>query len=152
MVQMRRNLSKAGPIKKQQVREALDRDRVRITQERELVLDGLMLMPGHFGAEDVVFALRKHGRRVSRATVYRTLDLLVHSGVLQRLGVDHGGWQYEVMQGRTPHAHLYCVKCGKLEDYVVPGLDDLHVRVRRETRFQPQHHVLRICGICEDCR
>ena len=152
MVQMRRNLSKAGPIKKQQVREALDRDRVRITQERELVLDGLMLMPGHFGAEDVVFALRKHGRRVSRATVYRTLDLLVHSGVLQRLGVDHGGWQYEVMQGRTPHAHLYCVKCGKLEDYVVPGLDDLHVRVQRETRFQPQHHVLRICGICEDCR
>jgi Fur family ferric uptake transcriptional regulator len=149
---MSRILNKAGPIRKRWVREALDRDRVRITQERELVLDGLMLMPGHFGAEDVVFALRKQGRRVSRATVYRTLDLLVESGAVQRLGVDRGGWQYEVMQGRTPHAHLYCVKCGKLEDYIVPGLDDLHARVKRETRFQPQHHVLRICGICEECQ
>jgi Fur family ferric uptake transcriptional regulator len=149
---MRRNLKKTLPIRKQRVREALDKDRVRLTQERELVLDGLMLMPGHFGAEDVVFTLRKQGRRVSRATVYRTLDLLVHSGVVQRLGVDRGGWQYEVMQGRRPHAHLYCVKCGKLEDFVVPELDALHARVQRESRFQPQHHVVRICGICEACQ
>ena len=135
-----------------QAREALARRRVRLTQERELVLDGVMAMGGHFGVEDLVFALRKGGRRVSRATVYRTLDLLVDAGLLQRLSADEGGWQYEVMQGRTAHAHLYCVRCGKLADYPVSGLEELHARVQRETKFKPQHHVLRICGICADCQ
>jgi Fur family ferric uptake transcriptional regulator len=137
---------------RRQAREALAGRRVRLTQERELVLDGVMAMAGHFGAEDLVFALRKGGHRVSRATVYRTLDLLVNAGLLQRLTVDEGGWQYEVMHGRAAHAHLYCVRCGKLVDYPVSGLDELHARVRRETNFQPQHHVLRICGICAECR
>jgi len=137
---------------RRQARAALAGRRVRLTQERELVLDGVMAMAGHFGAEDLVFGLRKAGHRVSRATVYRTLDLLVDVGVLQRLSVDEGGWQYEVMHGRTPHAHLYCVRCGKLVDYPVAELAALHARVRRETQFKPQHHVLRICGICVDCQ
>lgn len=150
---MRPDLKKPDALaRRRQAREALAGRRVRLTQERELVLDGVMAMGGHFGAEDLVFALRKGGRRVSRATVYRTLDLLVEAGLLQRLTMDEGGWQYEVMHGRTPHAHLYCVKCGKLMDYPVSGLDTLHARVQRETRFKPQHHVLRICGICEECQ
>jgi Fur family ferric uptake transcriptional regulator len=137
---------------RRQAREALAGRRVRLTHERELVLDGVMAMAGHFGAEDLVFALRQGGRRVSRATVYRTLDLLVDAGLLQRLSVDEGGWQYEVMHGRAAHAHLYCVKCGKLVDYPVAGLEELHARVQRETKFKPQHHVLRICGICDACQ
>ena len=91
---MRRNLkSEAFATKRQRAREALAPQRVCLTQERELVLDGLMAMPGHFGAEDLVFVLRKQGRRVSRATVYRTLDLLVGTGQLQRLSVGEGAWQ-----------------------------------------------------------
>ncbi len=150
---MRPNLKKPGTATRgRQIRESLTRRRVRLTQEREIVLDGLSAMAGHFGAEDLLFTLRKLGRRVSRATVYRTLDLLVHAGVIQRVSVDEGGWQYELMQGRKPHAHLYCVKCGKLADYPLAGLEDLPARVERETKFKPQHHLLRICGICGDCQ
>lgn len=150
---MRLHLKKTGTAKKRgRIREALASRRVRLTQERELVLDGVMAMAGHFGAEDLVFALRKQGRRVSRATVYRTLNLLAGCGLVQRLSVDEGGWQYEVMEGRKPHAHLYCVRCGKLIDYPVAGMEDLHARVQREAKFKAQHHVLRICGICEECQ
>lgn len=137
---------------RRRIRESLAGRQVRLTQERELILDGVMAAGGHFGAEDLVFVLRKQGRRVSRATVYRTLDLLVQTGVIQRVSVDEGGWQYEVMQGRKPHAHLYCVKCGKLMDYPVRGLEGLHTRVERETKFKPHHHLLRICGICRECQ
>jgi Fur family ferric uptake transcriptional regulator len=150
---MRLHLNKPGAARqRRQMREALTRRRLRLTRERELVLDGVMAMAGHFGAEELVFALRKQGRRVSRATVYRTLDLLVDSGMLQRVSVDEEGWKYEVMEGRRPHAHLYCVECGKLLDYPVAGLEDLHARVERETRFRARHHMLRICGVCEECQ
>lgn len=149
---MRRNLKSQASAARQHAREALKRRTVRLTRERELVLDRALGIAGHFGPEDVLFALRKQGRQVSRATVYRTLDLLVDSGVLQRVSVDRAGAQYEVMQGRTPHAHLYCVRCGKLEDFPVPALADLHNRVTRETKFQPHHHVVRVCGICEACQ
>ncbi len=122
----------------------------RRTRERELILDRLPTLPGHFSADDVVYALRRHG--VSRATVYRTLDLLVEQGLLQRVHLDARGARYEIIHNRAPHAHLYCLGCGRLSDYPLPLLLHLPERVRREQGFATEHLLFRICGYCRACR
>lgn len=122
----------------------------RRTRERELILDRLPSLPGHFSADDVFGALRRHG--VSRATVYRTLDLLVEQGVLQRVHLDDGGARFEIIHGRAPHAHLYCLSCGRLTDYPLPFLLQLPERVMRQKGFAAEHLLFRICGYCRDCR
>jgi Fur family ferric uptake transcriptional regulator len=122
------------------------------TRERELILDRLHSLPGHFSAEDLWLSLAHQGSRVSRATVYRTLDLLVDRGVLQRVHLDEQGARYELIQGREQHAHLYCLGCGKLEDFPMAALQKLPARVRVEKGFEPAHLLLRVCGTCARCQ
>ncbi|MFZ0334134.1 MAG: Fur family transcriptional regulator [Candidatus Acidiferrales bacterium] len=124
----------------------------RRTRERELIFDYVETLHGHFSADDLHFGLHHRGKRVSRATIYRTLDLLVDEGVLQRVPVDEGGFVYEHIHGRSQHAHLFCLACGKLVDYPMPMLGRLPQRVRQEAGFQMEHVLLRVCGYCKRCR
>ena len=124
----------------------------RRSRQCEIILDRLQTMPGHFTAEELWLSLVRRGPRVSRATVYRTLEMLVDRGVLQRVQLDERGAKYEVIQGRPQHAHLYCLGCAKLMDYRLPTLARLPERVRRTRGFEVAHLLLRICGYCESCR
>ncbi|MGH9602315.1 MAG: Fur family transcriptional regulator [Terriglobales bacterium] len=122
----------------------------RRTQERELILDFLPNLPGHFSAEDLLTGLKTAG--VSRATVYRTLDFLVSKGVLQRVHLGEEGARYELIAGRDRHAHLLCVGCGELSDYPLPLLKRLPGLVHRRRGFVVEHLLVRLCGYCRKCR
>ena len=122
----------------------------RRTAERELILDLLPHLPGHFSAEDVLRGVRAAG--VSRATVYRTLDFLAARGILQRVHLGEPGTRYEVIAGRDPHAHLLCLGCGELSDYPLPLLERLPESVRRRKGFAVEHLLVRLCGYCRKCR
>lgn len=124
----------------------------RRTRERELIFDFVETLHGHFSADDLFFGLHRRGQRVSRATVYRTLDLLVDRGMLQRVPMDQGGFLYEHIHGRKQHAHLYCLGCGRLTDYPMPSLGLIPGRVRRQAGFEAEHMLLRVCGYCKRCR
>ncbi|MGH9727826.1 MAG: Fur family transcriptional regulator [Candidatus Acidiferrales bacterium] len=124
----------------------------RRTRERELIFDFVETLRGHFSADDLLFGLHRRGRRVSRATVYRTLDLLVDHGMLQRVPVNQGGFLYEHIHGRAQHAHLYCLSCGGLVDYPLPSLGLIPRRVRRQAGFETEHMLVRVCGYCKRCR
>ncbi|HVA72129.1 MAG TPA: transcriptional repressor [Candidatus Limnocylindrales bacterium] len=123
----------------------------RRTREREMIFDFVATLRRHFSADDVLFGLHRRSQRVSRATVYRTLDLLVAGGALQRLPMDQGGFLYEHHHGRKQHAHLYCLGCGALVDYPMGALGRLPQRVRREVGFEAAHLLLRVCGYCKRC-
>ncbi|MHB8484128.1 MAG: Fur family transcriptional regulator [Candidatus Acidiferrales bacterium] len=123
----------------------------RRTRERELICDFVETLRGHFSADDLLFGLHRRGRRVSRATVYRTLDLLVDRGMLQRVPMDQGGFLYEHIHGRKQHAHLYCLSCGRLADYPMPSLGLIPGRVQRKAGFKAEHMLLRVCGYCRRC-
>jgi Fur family ferric uptake transcriptional regulator len=123
----------------------------RRTRERELILDRVQTLPGHFRAEQLWLALEREGQRVARATVYRTLELLVEQGILQRVQLDEGGAMYELQRGRAAHAHLFCLGCGKLSDYHLPTLSRLPRQVRQSRGFRAEHLLLRVCGYCREC-
>ncbi len=122
----------------------------RRTRERELILDAVMGEHGHFSAEELALGLARRGGDVSRATIYRTLDLLVDRGTLQRVPLDEGGCRYELSRERKPHAHLYCLACGRLSDYHVKELETVLRRVGR-SGFRTEHLLLRVCGYCPRC-
>lgn len=122
----------------------------RRTRERELILDRIASLQGHFNAEDLTFALKRD--RVSRATIYRSLELFVAQGLLQRVHLGERGAQYEIIHGRRPHAHLYCLGCGSLTDYPLPFLSHLPGRIEKQRRFATEHMLVRVCGYCQRCR
>ncbi len=122
----------------------------RRTEERELILDFLPSLPGHFSAEDLLKGLKTAG--VSRATVYRTLDFLVTKGILQRVQLGEEGARYELIAGRERHAHLLCLGCGELSDYPLPLLKRLPGMVARRKGFAVEHLLVRLCGYCRKCQ
>lgn len=125
---------------------------LRMTPERQVVLDGALNAQGHFTADTLYVHLKRQHPRVSRATVYRTLELLVRSGLVER--VDLGGQQayYEYVFGREHHDHLICLGCGTIIEFTSPAIEDLQRTVCREHQFEIRHHSHKIFGRCQKCR
>jgi len=133
----------------------LGAQRLKMTRERRLILDAVHSMEGHFGADDLHQAIRSGSPGVSRATVYRTLEHLVASGLVQKVFLsDHSQRKalYEVSHGRDHHEHMHCLSCGKIIEFTDDPLERRQDLVCRRLGFQPIRHSLRIEGICKDCR
>ena len=124
----------------------------RITPERLTILQEVVQAKGHFTADDFFIRLKQHQPKVSRATIYRTLDLLVESRLVEK--VDFGGNRafYEYAYGREHHDHLICVACGAIIEFIEPGIEDLQNKVCRTFNFDMQSHSHKIFGRCEKCR
>src|SRR5919206_4582794 len=90
----------------------LERQGLKLTSERTALLREIFSTHYHFEADELLFKMKEKGAKISRATVYRTLELLVKSGMVSRvhLGEDH--YHYEHVRGDSPHAPLICTTCG----------------------------------------
>jgi Fur family ferric uptake transcriptional regulator len=125
---------------------------LRPTRERRVVLSHAFEHFGHFEAGELLVSLRRHGHRVSRATVYRTIAHLVATGLLRRHDLGDRRSFYEPVFGREHHEHLVCVRCGRILEFVQQDIERLQDEVCREHGFRPLSHTLQIRGICEACR
>lgn len=123
----------------------------RMTAERRTVLEGLVRTEGHFEAEGLVDALRRSGAKVSRATVYRTIAMLVDAGLLRKYDLGDRLTQYEAAVGRGHHEHMICVVCGGILEFVEERIEALQDEVCRAHGFRPLSHTLHIHGICRSC-
>ena len=134
-------------------REFLDSRGKRLTQQRQFVLDKIYLRHDHFEADELVEAIAYGGSevRVSRPTVYRTLNELVASGLLRKFSVG-GRSVYEHDYGYPQHDHLYCEKCKKLIEFHSDEIKALRGAVASQHHFQVSGHRLVINGICQECR
>lgn len=131
--------------------EAFLRSRkLKLTGERMAILQAVFHEKGHFDAEHLHDCLRM--KDVSRATVYRTLDLLVQSGLVRKnsLGANHAN--FEAARGEDHHDHLICLHCGKVVEFYRADLEEIQDQLCREHDFRPVHHNLQIFGICPDCK
>jgi Fur family ferric uptake transcriptional regulator len=124
---------------------------LRFTSEREIILNEAFSIHEHFEAEDLVFSIRRHGHRVSKATVYRTLALLVQSGLLREVIFGERHSHYEHVFGHKHHDHLICLKCGKIIEFSDQTIERLQKSVCGRYRFEPVRHRMEIMGTCEDC-
>jgi len=130
----------------------LDEKKLRSTRERFGILEEIMRGNGHFDAEEFYIRVKSKGIKVSRATVYNTLDLLVDCGLISRyhFGEDHS--RYEKAFGRPRHDHLICLECGDIIEFVDEKLNKIQEDVCKKNRFAMQSSTLQIFGGCSKCQ
>lgn len=125
---------------------------LKLTRERTALLREIFATHYHFEADELLFKMKEKALKISRATVYRTLELLVKSGMVRRvhLGEDH--YHYEHVRGDSHHDHLICTTCGTVIEFVDPELERRQREVCDRKKFTPTFHNLQILGVCESCR
>ncbi len=129
----------------------LRRYKLRRTAERYAVLEEIYTCGGHVEAETLFQELKKR-YRVSRATVYNTLELLLECGLILRHRFEKGPAQYEKAYNVPFHGHLVCSDCEKVEEFTDSRLNDL-IAVAGETfRFAVEHWNLYLYGRCKHCQ
>lgn len=125
---------------------------LRLTNQRRRILDRAYATHEHFSAETLARWLREEeGARVSRATVYRTLEMMVQGGFLS--SVDTGGSEllYEHSLGHKHHDHMVCISCGAIEEFVDGEIERLQDKACEAKGFTAVRHTLRIRGYCRRC-
>jgi len=126
--------------------------KLRATPERFAVLDEVLKSQGHFDAEGLYYRLMTSGVRISKATVYNTLDLLLACGLVSKYRFTDNISRYEKAFGRPQHHHLICLDCGDIIEFVSERLERIQDEVCSEKTFLPQSSSLQIFGTCSRCR
>ncbi|MEW6026345.1 MAG: transcriptional repressor [Planctomycetota bacterium] len=135
------------------IRKSLRRSGKKFTAERQAILKEVMSIHTHFDVEDLFGRLRHKGIRVSRATIYRTLPLLVENKAIKEAPHQQGDFvKYEHIAGHTHHDHMVCIKCGKTYEFKDEQIEKLQDVICRRYRFKPVDHHMDIRGYCHKCR
>jgi Fur family ferric uptake transcriptional regulator len=123
-----------------------------VTHQRETVAEAVFESHEHLSVDDLESALRGRGERIGKATIYRTLDLLVRSRLVEEHDFGEGFKRYEHRLSRQPvHEHLVCLECGKVIEFLSPEMGEMEERVHAQLGFVPARHRLEIYGLCREC-
>lgn len=123
----------------------------RVTGERLVLLDEIYRHHEHIDAEELLRGLQAAGRKISRATVYRNLDLLVECGLVTRQRLDRNRFLYEHVHPGQSHHHLVCTACGRVVEFVSPGIGALLAEICRAHGFDREGHQLQVSTRCLSC-
>ena len=124
---------------------------LRATAERRLLIREIFAQHGHIDADSLVDAVRARGLSLSRATVYRNLELLVEAGLAHKVRLHGRRFLYEHVHAGQRHDHLACRCCGRLVEFVSPGITALLGEICRSHGFEAKSNQLQILGLCRDC-
>lgn len=136
----------------EQAFESFLRERgLKFTRPRRLLLRKIFAMHDHFTADQLLDRLRRDRIRASKATVYRTLSVLMESDLLISHDFGEGSLYYEHAFGHTHHDHLFCVHCKSIVEFRHERIEDLQERIAREAGFKVIRHSLKLYGLCRSC-
>ena len=132
-------------------RDYLKSKGLKFTPERKLILKEVFSFHKHFDVEELYYKLRKNNKNISRATIYRTLPLLVRSNLVKETMRYKNNANYEHIFGHDHHDHLLCIKCGKIVEFKEDKIEELQNLVCKKYDFKPVEHRLGIRGYCYEC-
>jgi Fur family transcriptional regulator, ferric uptake regulator len=125
-------------------RRTLKAEGLKYTPERAHILDGIIRIDGLFEAEQLMDRLHSEGRRISKATVYRTIKLLQDSGIIQRVPFDGEQAHYQLVYGRRPNDLLIRVDTREVIEIDDPQILELRDRICRRHGLKARGHRLQI--------
>jgi len=124
---------------------------LKYTYERKCIYEEVSHLKEHFDADSLYDRFKKKGMRISRDTVYRTLPLLLESGVVQK-SVGKGKRDFfERTSGKGHHDHMVCIRCGRIIEFKCEEIEELQDNVCEKYHFKLVFHDHRLFGICKDC-
>jgi Fur family ferric uptake transcriptional regulator len=125
--------------------------KMRVTRERMALFDEIYEQHEHIDADRLLAAMQRADMKISRATVYRNLDLLVECGLVRKHRLGRNRYLFEHIHAGQEHDHLVCTSCGRVVEFVSPGIAALQSQICRAHGFVPDQHNLQIQGVCVDC-
>jgi Fur family ferric uptake transcriptional regulator len=124
---------------------------LRATAERRALIREIFAQHGHFDADSILAAVLRRGFTISRATVYRNLELLVQAGLAHKVRLNGRSFLYEHLHSGQRHDHMACRCCGRMVEFVSPGITALLGEICRAHGFEGRQSQLQILGICRAC-
>lgn len=120
------------------------------SKQRDMILNYMKGIHGHVSAEEVFDDLNQGDSKISLATVYRNLNILVQMNEIKKIAHPIFGYVYD--KTCQPHYHLHCIKCDQLYDFPYPYMLELDSKMESETGLSILSHNTMFEGICEDCK
>jgi Fur family ferric uptake transcriptional regulator len=133
-------------------RSYLHKQHLPLTHQREAIAMALFESERHLSVDDLEDRLRGRNEHVGKATIYRTLNLLVEAELARELDFGEGFKRYEHQAGEARHDHLICTGCGKVIRFSRAALDELQEQIAEDLGFVVQSRRLKLYGLCGDCQ
>lgn len=123
--------------------------KMRLTAQRQIILEELGKVTSHPTANEVYDMVRKRLPRIGLGTVYRNLELMAETGLILKLEV--GGTQKRFDATTNLHYHVRCSECGRVDDIELPVQNKLDRLAAKACDYQILGHHIEFSGICPDC-
>lgn len=130
----------------------LREENLRVTPQRLEVYRQVFSSGEHREADEIYLSLRRKNVNVSRATVYRTMDIMHQHGFVRRMDIGQGRWLFEPRVDSTHHDHLVCIQCGEITEFLDEQIELRQEEVARAFDFSLERHIHQLFGLCTNCQ
>jgi len=140
----------AHEVEMKALAEYLERNHLKHTKQRELILTSFLEAKRHITSEDLYQVVREQHPNIGYTTVYRTMKLLVEAGLATERHFDDGITRYEIEQEH--HDHLVCIKWGRIQEFECEMIEETQNEIAKRHQFEILRHRHELYGHCSNCR
>ena len=141
---------KTKEVVRQKLTQYLEAKKLRKTPERYAILDKIYSTNEHFDVDSLYDFMVNSKYRVSKATVYNSIDLFVYSGLVRKHQFGNNPAQYEKSYNTVNHHHLICTRCGKVQEVKDQEIIDI-LSNKKFGKFTASYYSLYVYGVCNRC-
>ncbi len=124
---------------------------LRNTPEREMIIEEIFSSHDHFDVDELFLRMRNKKKIVSKASIYRTIPLLVESGLIKEVFFEDGHLHYEHIYGHKHHGHIRCICCGQHLEFSDDEIEKIQKQIGKKFGFVLTSHRFELFGYCPQC-